>query len=147
MPSRKQRRRRDKERRHAYELVYVDPEGREVEPPPETERRAERSNGAARASKATQRGGGGGRQPRRVPQPPSWSRSGKRALMFFPLFLLAMWLISKNTPLASRLIGAAAYSLLFVPLTYLMDRTAYRTYVRRTGGAPPAASQPRQKRR
>jgi hypothetical protein len=133
MPSRKQRRRRAKELRHEYEVVYVDSEGREVEPPPEAERRPERQNGDR--TKAVDRGRAAGGRPRRVPQPPSWSRSGKRALMFFPIFLLAISLISKHTALTSRFLTAIAYSLLFVPLTYLMDRTAYRTYIRR-GGTP-----------
>jgi hypothetical protein len=134
MPSRKQRRRRAKELRHEYEVVYVDAEGREIEPPPEAERKPERENGDRRR-KAVGRGRAASGRPRRIPQPPSWSRSGKRALMFFPIFLLAISLISKHTPLVSRFLTALAYSLLFVPLTYLMDRTAYRTYIRR-GGTP-----------
>jgi hypothetical protein len=133
MPSRKQRRRRAKELRHEYEVVYVDSEGREVEPPPQAERKPERQNGD-RASTAG-RGRTTRTRPRRVPQPPSWSRSGKRALMFFPIFLLAISLISRHTSLPSRFLTALAYSILFVPLTYLMDRTTYRTYIRR-GGAP-----------
>jgi hypothetical protein len=133
MPSRKQRRRRAKELRHDYEVVYVDSEGREVEPPPQEERKPERQNGDR--GKHAGRGRAAGGRPRRIPQPPSWSRSGKRALMFFPIFLLAIWLISPHTSLVSRLLTAIAYSLLFAPLTYLMDRTAYRTYIRR-GGTP-----------
>ena len=35
MPTRKQRRRAQKERRHEYETVWVDAEGNELEEPPE----------------------------------------------------------------------------------------------------------------
>jgi hypothetical protein len=33
-------------------------------------------------------------------------------------------------------LSSLAYSALFIPLTYLMDRTAYRTYLRRSGQQP-----------
>jgi hypothetical protein len=33
-------------------------------------------------------------------------------------------------------LSSVAYSALFVPLTYMMDRMAYRTYLRRSGRRP-----------
>jgi len=33
-------------------------------------------------------------------------------------------------------LSSLAYSALFVPLTYVMDRTAYRSYLRRSGRDP-----------
>ena len=44
MPSRKQRKRRAKERRHEWEEVWVDDEGNEVEPPDVDDEAAPRRN-------------------------------------------------------------------------------------------------------
>jgi hypothetical protein len=136
MASRKQRRRRQKERRHDYEYVYVDDEGHEVEEPPEeaSERpRArngkERRNGAKVARTKT------GTAIREV-KPPNWTRSVKRAALFLPLFFIVFSLVNKKMAIETRLLSSLAYSALFVPLTYMMDRMAYRTYLRRSGRGP-----------
>ena len=60
MPSRKQRRRELKEKRHEYEFVYVDGEGNELDELPEgfeEEPKKERTNGskAGRGEEAEQR--------------------------------------------------------------------------------------------
>ena len=137
MPSRKQRRRRAKERRHEYEYVYVDDEGQEIEPPPATKPGRDRSRG-----KETRNGNKAGRgksgRPLREAKPPSWNRSFRRALLFLPLFFIVFSLVNKKMPIETRLLSSVAYSALFVPLTYLMDRTAYRTYLRRSGRQPVA---------
>ena len=65
MPSRKQRRRQAKERRHDYEYVYVDDAGREVEV--DRAELEERRNGKARRPERAAAGG-------RIVQPPSWTR-------------------------------------------------------------------------
>src|SRR5690349_2770078 len=93
MPTRKQRRRDLKSKRHQYEFVYVDAEGNELdEAPPELveqeeRRRRERTNGTTPAKK-----GPAQRTGRREPQPPSWNRAFKRGLMLggviFALFAL-----------------------------------------------------------
>jgi hypothetical protein len=136
MASRKQRRRRAKERRHEYEYVYVDDEGQEVEPPPDepTEQAKTRNGkGARNGAKATKAKGA---RPVREVKPPSWNRSLRRALLFFPLFFIVFSLVNKKSAVDVRLLSSLAYSALFVPLTYLMDRTAYRTYLRRSGQQP-----------
>ena len=133
MPSRKQRRRRQKERRHEYEYVYVDEEGRELESPrdePERRRGDTRKNG--RDAKPSRASRGSGRM--REFQPPSWNRSLKRAALFFPLFFLVFSLVNKRSAVEWRILTSLLYSALFVPLTYLMDRAAYRAYLRRSGG-------------
>lgn len=130
MPSRKQRRRRQKERRHEYEVVYVDDEGNEVEPPPQVEPRRDRNGGKEPAAAAK---GGKNKQPAREVKPPSWQRSGKRALLFLPLFFIVFSLVNKGASVEARLVASLGYSALFVPLTYMMDRTAYRTFLRRSG--------------
>ena len=127
MPSRKQRRRRQKERRHEYEYVYVDEEGQEVEAPEEPERKS-RGNGR-RVSSERKRA-----RPLREYQPPSWRRSARRAVLFFPLFFIVFSLVNKRSAVEWRVLTSLFYSALFIPLTYLMDRTAYRTYLRRSGG-------------
>ncbi|MFL5912907.1 MAG: hypothetical protein ACJ768_20360, partial [Gaiellaceae bacterium] len=76
MPTRKQKRREAKTKRHDYEFVYVDDEGHEVEAPPEPEKR---TNGAKPATK--KKSTPPPRSRRRTPQPPSWQRAGRRALI------------------------------------------------------------------
>jgi hypothetical protein len=142
MPSRKQRRRRQKERRHEYEVVYVDDSGNEVEPPPQVEPKRERDGKTTSAARAKPKGG----RPVREAKPPSWQRSAKRALLFFPLFFIVFSLVNKHAAVTARLIASLGYSALFVPLTYMMDRTAYRTYLRRSGREPEPKSNPRAKR-
>jgi hypothetical protein len=137
MPSRKQRRRRAKERRHEYEYVYVDDTGQEIEPPPEEkpERDRSRDRGNANGGKATKAKAG---SPLRQARPPSWNRSIRRALLFLPLFFIVFSLVNKSSAIEVRFLSSLAYSALFVPLTYMMDRTAYRTYLRRSGQQPGA---------
>jgi hypothetical protein len=137
MPTRKQRRRRQKELRHEYEIVYVDEEGRELE---EAEDAAasvgERRNGTREPKQARPAKKRGGR-PLRPVQPPSWSRVVRRALLFGPLIFVAFSLINRDQPVVGRLAVAAAYTLFFIPFMYLMDRAMYRSYLRRSGGEPP----------
>ena len=137
MPSRKQRRRRAKERRHEYEYVYVDDTGQEIEPPAEekAERGRWRGKSKSNGAKAT-RGKAAG--PVRQAKPPSWNRSFRRALLFLPLFFIVFSLVNKHSAIEVRFLSSLAYSALFVPLTYVMDRTAYRTYLRRSGQQPAA---------
>jgi hypothetical protein len=141
MASRKQRRRRQKERRHEYEYVYVDDTGQEIEPPPEEKpdrgrwrRRSDTNGGKATKGKASPRKA----RPLREARPPSWSRSLRRALLFLPLFFIVFSLVNKHSSIEVRFLSSLAYSALFVPLTYIMDRTAYRTYLRRSGQQPTA---------
>jgi hypothetical protein len=134
MPTRKQRRRRQKERRHEYEYVYVDEAGQEVERDEDEAGESSRRNGkrdTKQPAKKSQRS-----RPVRPVSPPSWSRVAKRALIFGPLIFIAFSLINSGQPIAQRLAVAALYTAFFVPLMYLMDRTMYRTYLRRTGQAP-----------
>jgi hypothetical protein len=133
MASRKQRRRRQKDRRHEYEYVYVDEEGHEVEAPPEESTEQPRArNGKDRRNGAKVARTKSGAPIREV-KPPNWTRSVKRAALFLPLFFIVFSLVNKKMPIETRLLSSVAYSALFVPLTYMMDRMAYRTYLRRSG--------------
>ena len=142
MASRKQRRRRQKERRHEYEYVYVDDSGQEVELPPEEKpergrpRAKNESNGGKQPKGKSSKGNAS--RPVRQARPPSWMRSIKRAALFLPLFFIVFSLVNKHSAIEVRFLSSLAYSALFVPLTYVMDRTAYRTYLRRSGQQPSA---------
>ena len=150
MPSRKQRRRRAKERRHEYEIVYVDEEGREVEPPPEeVEHRAARENGKPAAAsrpkskpKSGAKGGAKAGSVRPVP-PPSWQRVAKRGAIFAPFMFITLYLLTgKKNGFAPIVIQTVWLLLLFIPFSYLVDRMMHRRYLRQTGQLP---DQPRAK--
>ena len=138
MASKKQRRRRQKERRHEYEFVYVDEEGEEVEVDASELERPDRQNGRRNGAKAARKPQGG--KPVRKVDPPSWKRVARRALFFGPLIFIAFTVLNHNQPVATRLLLAILYTAFFIPFMYLMDRAMYRTYLRRTGQAPPPRS-------
>lgn len=149
MPSRKQRRRQLKEKRHEYEFVYVDGEGNELEELPDgfeeeekKERPAARTNGSKPTAKKQpaqqQRGGRAGR----TPPEPSWNRALKRGgLLGIVVFVLFSFTAKGNW--TSVLPLALLYTVLFVPFTYVIDRFAYRRWMARQSGGP---SSPAKKR-
>jgi hypothetical protein len=132
VPSRTQRRRREKGRRHDYEYVYVDDEGHEVEvdegeqPPTRPGRR----NGSAKTSTArTARG--------KPIQPPSWRRAARKSLLFGPVLILLVYVTSKKHDLAQILPTAILFTLVLLPVNYMTESMLYRSYLKRTGQAPP----------
>jgi hypothetical protein len=139
VPSKKQRRRRQKSRRHEYEYVYVDEDGQEVEVDSDELRKQARSDDRAARSRGARVGT---RSSRRI-EPPSWTRVGKRGLIFAPLMFLTVSFLSKGLSLTTRLYQTAFLLAFFLPFSYLMDSIMYRSYQRRTGAAPP---EPRRKR-
>jgi hypothetical protein len=147
MPTRKQRRRELKAKRHEYEFVYVDDEGKELDEVPEDLRepekkvRAERTNGSAPAkTKAPARQTRVGRAVR-VPPKPSWNRAIKRAgLLGLVVFLFFTFMAKGGNRYTAALLFAVPYTVLFIPVTYVIDRAAYRRWEARQGGAPAKAS-------
>jgi hypothetical protein len=134
VPSRKQRRRRQKERRHEYEYVYVDEEGHEVEVDEDDDQaaaptRSPRSGDRRPAARSARAG-------RRV-EPPSWNRVGKRALFLGPVMFILINLVAKDLSVAQRVYQTVILLALFLPFSYLMDSMLYRSYLKRTGAAPP----------
>jgi hypothetical protein len=121
VPTRKQRRRRAKDRRHEYEFVYVDEEGREVEVDEPAEERKKKTNG--RPPPRTRAG--------RVVEPASWSRVGRRALIFSPLMFITIRLLEKNEPLSASIFRTVVLLALFLPFSYVMDAMLYRSHQRR----------------
>src|SRR4051794_19579621 len=124
MPSRKQRRRREKLKRHEWEYVQLDEEGNEVPVTPAEPKKAER-NGKPVTTRA--------RRPVREVKPPSWQRSAKRALIFVP-FLFVFLSLGSNAPALPTRVGISVlYAVVFIPMFFFVDRIAYRAYQRRVG--------------
>jgi hypothetical protein len=133
MASKKQRRRQQKLKRHEYEEVYVDEEGRVLEP-----EEAEELVGSANPVRQTrakaqpqQRGRG------RVIEPPSLRRTAKRALVFFPLMLVVIFLLpaKEDATTLGKVINAVVLMAFFLPFSYVMDSMMYRAYQRRLAKA------------
>jgi len=136
MPTRKQRRRRQKELRHDYEYVYVDEEGREVEVDPAELEQASPGRNGKREGKAAPAKSRNAKAVREV-QPPSWSRVLKRVAFIAPLLFLTFSALNHHQSLVSRLAITAVYTGFFVPFMYLMDRAMYRSYLKRSGRDEP----------
>jgi hypothetical protein len=130
VPNRKQRRRREKDFRHDVRVYEVDEEGNEVpiselrsgEPDrPKTKPAASNGKGRARSS---------GRAAREV-SPPSWERAFKRGGLMGAGMLLVFVFILHSGGIAQRVGIGVFYAVAFIPLTYWVDRTSYRTYQKR----------------
>jgi len=129
MANQKQRKRREKEMRHGIEIVEIDEEGNErvlesselkpAAPPPRVKGSG---SSKSRASEPPRRG---------VPQPPSWKRAGKRTAIFAPIFFIFVLLTSRERNVVGALLTMVPLILLFVPMSYYMDRFAYRMYQKR----------------
>jgi Flp pilus assembly protein TadB len=126
MATEKQRRRRAKEKRHAYDLVEIDAEGNETVVSASDVRSEESrpAKGAKQRAPRRQRG---------VPQPPSWERSFRRAGLFAAIFFAVILLL--GNPIALAVYNAVLMAIVFVPFTYFLDRFMWRQYVKRNPGA------------
>jgi hypothetical protein len=127
MPTRKQRKRRAKDFRHDMRVFEVDSEGNEValaelRTPDERKPKVkqQQAKGKSRAAR-----------PIKVPPLPSWRRAVRRGGTMGGLMLLAFLFVLKSGPLPQRIAIGLFYGLAFIPLTYWIDRTAHRTYLRR----------------
>jgi hypothetical protein len=123
MPSRKQRRRREKLQRHEYEYVIENEEGEEVvvERPPE----------AAKDGKTSASSTPRDRRGREIPKP-SLGRVLRRTAIFGPLILVVVWLTSgKDASTAAKVYSAVVLLAFFIPFSYLVDVVMYRTIGRR----------------
>jgi hypothetical protein len=127
MPSRKQRRRRQKLQRHEYEYVIETEEG---EVPVESLRdlEAERPHDGRKdgreASLVDRRG--------RPLQKPTLGRVLRRAAIFGPLLVVFVYLTSGDRLSTAGVIGNTIVLLaFFIPFSYLVDVLVYRAMVRR----------------
>ena len=115
MATRKQRKRRAKEQRHEY--VWEDDRGNELDP----------EDVPARKATSAPRRAATGRQP----QPPSWLRTLKRALVFAPIMLVTVMLLSSNLGLAGQIAQTALLVAIFIPFSYFLDGVFWRSYQKR----------------
>lgn len=131
MPSRKQRRRREKTFRHEYETVLLDEEGNET---PIAELREERDKERAekKPAKAPAKGSNRSQRALREPPLPTWQRALKRGGLMGGLIFLAFVFVLHGGSIESRAAIAIVYAAAFIPLTYWVDRIAYRSYQKRT---------------
>jgi hypothetical protein len=139
VPSRKQRRRREKDFRHDVRVFEVDEEGNEV---PISELRT-----APAKAKPTANGKASGQKSKakravREVQPPSWDRALRRGGLMGGGMLLLFVFVLHGGSIVQRVSIGVFYAIAFIPLTYFVDRTAYRNYQRRlerdAGGGKPA---------
>lgn len=128
MATKKQQRRRQKLHRHEYEEVYVDEEGNELDPEQAEELGVARSQKTRAAAKAqpTSRAG-------RPIEPPSWRRTMRRGLLFFPLMLLVVFLLASDDEVstAGKVVQTLILMAFFLPFSYFMDTMVWRSYQRR----------------
>jgi hypothetical protein len=134
MATQKQRRRRAKEQRHEYDVVYVDSEGNEVEVEgsdaakprtPPAKASARRTGKGDAKGQARSRGG-------RVAQPPSWRRVLKRGAIFAPLFFITVLLLGGDKmTYPAAVVQTVLLMAVFVPFSYFMDRLMWRQQEKR----------------
>ncbi len=126
MPSKKQIRRQQKLKRHDYEEVYVDDEGRELAP-----EEAEELLGAARPAKAAKAKAQPAGRAGRTIEPPSWRRTGRRGLLFFPLMLVVVILLGDDLTLPQQIAQTFVLMAFFLPFSYFMDSMMWRSFQKR----------------
>jgi hypothetical protein len=130
MPTKKQRRRNQKARRHEYEYVYLDDEGNEVPVDP-SELRAEKNGQRESKPRKSSTANNAGARGRRKVEPPSWRRSARRALLFGPILVVAMMLLNRKLSLAQQIFPAVFLIAFFIPFSYFTDSLAYRMLQKR----------------
>lgn len=134
MATQKQRRRRAKEKRHDYDLVYIDEDG--VEQPVEREDSARKPPAKlGKGSTATKSQGsapaGKGRRGRTV-NPPSWPRVLKRGAIFAPIFFATVMLLGGGKiTIQAAIVQSALLVAVFIPFSYFMDRVVWRQQQKR----------------
>ena len=137
MATRKQRRRREKDKRHDYEIVYIDSEGNEVEPD-EADVSAPAKRSASANGKTSKGSKSSGRRTR-APHPPSWKRVAKRGAIFAPLFVATVLLLGgKKMTLSAALVQTLILLVFFVPFSYFLDSMMWRSYEKKQGRGPAA---------
>jgi cytochrome c-type biogenesis protein CcmH/NrfG len=125
MANKKQQRRRQKLQRHEYEEIYVDEEGNELDPDEAQQLVAASPARKAEKAKAT-RGDN-----RRAVEPPSWRKTFRRGLIFFPLMLAAIFLLSPELTTVQKLMNTLVLMAFFIPFSYFMDTMMWRSMQRR----------------
>ena len=123
MPSRKQRRRREKLKRHEYEWVVETEEGEEV--PVERPVDAAKRDGKGQSSTAPR-----DRRGREILKP-SLGRVLRRTAIFAPIILVFVWVTSSGEATGTKISTVAVLLAFFIPFSYLVDVFMYRMLQRR----------------
>ncbi len=124
MPSRKQRRRREKLHRHEYEYVVETEEGEVPLQEARSERTGDRGRDPHERQPLDRRG-------RPVPKP-SLQRVLKRTLVFTPILAIFVYISGReelSTP--AIVINIALLLAFFIPFSYMVDVFVYRMMLRR----------------
>jgi hypothetical protein len=124
--TKKQQRRRQKLKRHDYEDVYVDEEGNVLEAD-----QAEELVGTTTARKADRPKDRPTTRSGRALEPPSWRKTGRRGLLFFPLMLITVMLLGRDLTLIQQVFQTVVLMCFFLPFSYFMDSMMWRSYERR----------------
>ena len=135
MATQKQRRRRAKEKRHDYDLVYIDEDG--VEQPVQRDDDPRKPPGrvgkgsTATKSQKTQTTAKSSRRGREA-QPPSWNKVLKRGAIFAPIFFATVMLLGGNKmTIPSAILQTVLLISVFIPFSYFMDRVVWRQQQKR----------------
>ena len=134
MATKKQQRRRQKLKRHEYEEVYVDDEGRELDPDEAEELVTDQPANKAKATKAqpAERGG-------RTIDPPSWRRTLSPRAPLLPADVPDRHLLAGEVSTCGQDRADAVLMAFFLPFSYFMDTMVWRSHQRRLAkqaGAP-----------
>jgi hypothetical protein len=127
VPSRKQRRKREKLQRHEYEYVIETEEGEEVvEGPRLSETRSATANGKAEKEPT----GLVDRRGRPI-QKPSLQRVLKRTAIFAPLIAVFIVLTADGVTVGGLIFNVVLLLAFFMPFSYMVDTFVYRMLLRR----------------
>ena len=128
MANQKQRRRRAKEKRHAYELVEIDSEGNETVLTATTLKAEDGADAKPEKGRTSAPAKGG----RGAPQPPTWRKVLKRGALFAPIFLATVLLLGGGRlTFAGAVVQTIFLLAVFVPFSYFMDRLVWRSQQKR----------------
>ncbi|MGH3022748.1 MAG: hypothetical protein ACRDNI_03755 [Gaiellaceae bacterium] len=126
MPSRKQKRRREKLKRHEYEYVLETEEGEEI--PLENPRAVETAgNGRAPAKESR---GPLDRRGRPI-EKPSLRRVLRRSAIFAPLIAIFIFVTTSDITIGGLVFNVLVLLAFFMPFSYLVDALVYRMLMRR----------------
>lgn len=126
MPSRKQRRKREKLQRHEYEYVLETEDGEEVVEGPRVAEAKSAANGKAEKEPT----GLVDRRGRPI-QKPSLQRVLKRTAIFAPLIAVFILLTADGLTTAGLIFNVALLLAFFMPFSYMVDTFVYRMMLRR----------------
>jgi hypothetical protein len=140
MASKKQRRRREKDRRHDYEYVYYDEEGRELK----VESLGPKEDKSSKPKQIRTSPNGHPPAGLRPVKPPNW-RTIRMQALFLALIYFALLMITakKGTSIWGVLLQCVVLVGVMVPFMWYFQRLSYRSYLRRVERTKAASERPK----